>query len=92
MKISIDQEHFGTLCICAVRYCFGRMSYMPGLVQDIVGAHLKELSDKSLAVMLDDCDFQDRMNLYGDESIDKPGWIKWRSEIEAEIRRRQAEQ
>lgn len=77
MRISMDQEHFGTLCICAVRYCFGRMSYMPGLVQDIVGAHLKELSDKSLAVMLDDCDF-----------IDKPGWIKWRYRLKREKERR----
>ena len=88
MRISMDQEDFGTLCICAVRYCFGRMSYMPGLVQDIVGAHLKELSDKDLAVMLDDCDYQDRMHLYGDDLIDKPGWIKWRDRLKKEKERR----
>ena len=88
MKIDIDQSNFGTLCICAIRYCQGRQSYMPSLVQGIVGQYLDRLSDKDLAVMLDDCEFQERMNLYGDERIDKPGWFKWRSRLIAEKQRR----
>ena len=81
MKIEISQEDFGTLCICAIRYCHGRQTYMPSLVRSIVRPHLSEFSDKDLAVMIDDCGFQGRMNLYGDERIDKPGWLKWYEEL-----------
>lgn len=47
MKIEIGKESFGTLCICAIRYCHGRQTYMPGLVQEICAGHLKELSDEN---------------------------------------------
>lgn len=88
----INQEDFGTLCICAIRYCHGRQTYMPGLVQSIVAPHLSDLSDKDLAVMINDCGYQERMNLYGDERIDKPGWLKWKETLLAEKRRREGEQ
>ena len=87
----INQEDFGTLCICAVRYCHGRRTYMPGIVRSIVKPRLKELSDKDLGVMLEDCDYQERMNLYGDERIDKPGWLRWKELLLAEKRRREDE-
>ena len=86
MKLSNDD--FATLAICAIRYCHGRQTYMPGLVQGIIRPHLKELSDRDLNVMLEDCDFQERMNLYGDERIDKPGWMKWKDALTAEKKRR----
>ena len=61
---------------------------MPDLVRGIIRPHLKELSDKDLGVMIDDCEFQARMRLYGDERIDKPGWLKWAKELRAEKERR----
>ena len=86
--ISTSQEDFGTLAICAIRYCQGRQTYMPSLVQRIVKAHLKEVSNKDLSVMIDDCEFQERMNLYGDEHIDKPDWLAWKQLLLAERERR----
>lgn len=86
--MTISKEDFGTLAICSIRYCHGRMSYMPDLVRDIVRPHLKELTDKDLKVMLDDCEFQKSMNMYGDPVIDKPGWLKWKEELEQEKERR----
>ena len=89
MKVyRMDNEDFGTLCICAIRYCQGRRTYMPSLVRDIIRPHLKELSDKDLAVMIDDCSYQKRFDLYGDEDIDKPGWIEWEQELLKERERR----
>ena len=88
MSIEIDQEDFGTLCVCALRYCHGRETYMPGLVQSIVKQYLSVLSDKDVGVMLDDCDFQRRFNLFGNEQIDKPGWVKWEADVRAEIEKR----
>ena len=73
----IDKEDFGTLCICAIRYCQGRKTYMPTLVQGIVRKFLPDIETRDLNVMIEDCKFQKKMNLYGDETIDKPDWIKW---------------
>lgn len=88
-KISLEQENFGTLAICAIRYCHGRQTYMPSTVQGIIKAHLKEVSDKDLHVMIEDCGFQERMNLYGDPNIDKPDWLKWKETLLAEKERRE---
>lgn len=85
MKIkNLEQADFGTLCICAVRYCQGRQSYMPDLVRSIVTPLLPEISDKDLDIMIEDCKFQENMNLYGDDHIDKPGWIQWKATLLAE--------
>lgn len=87
-KVKVDPEYFGTLCICAVRYCFGRQTYMPGMVQDIVLSHLEELSDRDIRVLLEDGEFQWRMDLYGDPTIDKPGWLKFWKKVREEALRR----
>lgn len=86
--IALEPEHFGTLCICALRYCQGRETYMPDLVRGIVRSTLPLLLDRDIAVMLEDCDFQERMNLYGDERIDKPGWLAWKETLIEEMERR----
>ena len=85
---NITKENFGTLAICAIRYCQGRQTYMPKLVRRIVAPHLPDISDMDLGVMLNDCEFQERMKLYGDERIDKPGWIRWKELLLAEKKRR----
>ena len=88
MVKNITPKDFGTLAICAIRYCHGRQTYMPELVRDIIAPHLPDVSDKDLTVMIEDCDFQERMHLYGDERIDKPGWIRWKELLIAEKGRR----
>lgn len=87
MSIELSEEQFGILSICALRYCHGRRTYMPSLVQRIVGTHLSELSDKDIGVMVEDCQFQRRFNLYGDD-CDKVDWLKWEQKIIAENERR----
>ena len=47
---NITQENFGTLAICAIRYCHGRQTYMPELVRGIVAPHLPDVSDKALTI------------------------------------------
>lgn len=89
--ILYNQEDFGTLCICAIRYCHGRQTYMPSLVRSIVRPHLQELSDKDLGVMIEDCDFQRSFDLYGDPRIDKQGWLDWEQELLKEQKRRNEE-
>ena len=88
MGFDINQEDFGALCVCALRYCQGRQTYMPGLIREIVEKHLSELPDRDIVVMKNDCDSQRRFNLYGEEKIDKPGWKKKKKILEAEMKRR----
>jgi len=87
-SIKIDPAKFSTLAICAIRYCQGRQTYMPDLVRDIVRPFLKDISNSDLDVMIDDCRFQRKMDLYGDDVIDKPGWLKWEAELIEEKERR----
>jgi len=88
---NITPTDFGTLAICAIRYCQGRQTYMPDLVREIVAPHLPDISDKDLGVLIDDCAYQERLNLYGDRNIDKPGWIRWKELLLTEKRRREGE-
>lgn len=74
--IDISKEDFGTLCVCALRYCHGRQTYMPGLVQEIVSTHFGDLTDKDLKVIADDERFQREMNLWGDK-CDKVDWERF---------------
>ena len=64
---------------------------MPSLVREIIQPHLKELDDKTIGVLVNDCGFQERMSLFGDDRIDKPGWLEWRKVVEAEQERRKNE-
>lgn len=33
MKVEIEQEDFGALCICAIRYCQGRQTYQRKIME-----------------------------------------------------------
>lgn len=86
--ITLSQKDFGTLAICAIRYCHGRMTYMPDLIRGIIRPYLGRISDKDFNIMLEDCEFQRQIEMYGDEKIDKPGWIEWENQLKAEKERR----
>ena len=57
-------------------------------MQDIVTQYLEQLRDNDIYVLLDDCNYQDKFNLYGNPTIDKPNWLKYRKLIEAEYKKR----
>ena len=67
------------------------MTYMPATVQSIVSEHLGKVSDNALNIMIDDCDFQRKMKIYGDDIIDKPGWLRWEQNLREEKERRKGE-
>ena len=74
--VEISNEDFGILCVCALRYCHGRRTYMPSLVQGIVREHFRDLSDKDIKVLEQDRADQERWGLYGDP-CDKADWQKF---------------
>ena len=83
--MKIENEHFGILAVCAIRYCQGRQTYMPELVRGIIRGHISEVTDKDLQVMINDCESQ---YAFGDENIDKPGWIEWKEFLLSEQKKR----
>lgn len=85
--IPVEQEDFGTLAVCAIRYCQGRMTYMPELVRRIIRPNLAKLSNKDLQVLINDANEQERTGNYGSVH-DKDGWVKWKQELLEEQERR----
>ena len=80
-----DREDFETIFICAVRYCIGRQTYMPRVIQRLIKPLLPELESGTLIVMRKD--IRDA-GYWGDEQIDKPGWMQFLADIETELERR----
>ena len=85
IKISDQNNDFGAVLICAVRYCIGRLTYMPGLVIDFIRPLLSKLDSKTLTVMERDIIEADSL---GDEQIDQPRWLYFLNDIRAEKQRR----
>lgn len=92
----IDAYHddeFGTICVCAERYALGRQTYMPTLVQDFIKRHVGELETNALVVMRRDLEDaksseEDWPGVFGDEAIDKPGWLQFLDFLSKEIEER----
>lgn len=85
--MELNNEDFGTLAVCSIRYCRGRQTYMPDLVRRIIIPHLSELSDKDLQVMINDCEYQTRLEAYGSDN-DRIGWLAWKDFLINEQKRR----
>ena len=85
IKISDQNNDFGAVLICAVRYCIGRQTYMPGLVMDFIRPLLPKLDSKTLFVMERDIAKADDL---GNADIDEPMWVEFLGEIRNEQKRR----
>ena len=95
----MNDEYFGTICLCALRYALGRQTYMPSIVQDFIRAHISEIDKSSIKVMLRDIDEADRIRTYisnsgdsividglGDTKIDRPGWERLRDFLREKVK------
>lgn len=95
----MNDEYFGTICLCALRYALGRQTYMPGIVQDFIRAHISEIDQSSIKVMLRDIEEADRIRTYisnsgdsividglGDTKIDRPGWERLREFLREKVK------
>lgn len=85
IKIAPDQiDFFGAVLNCAVRYCIGRMTYMPGLVTDWIMQHCHGLlTGKTIFVMKRDIDeARERDGLGMDCDVET--WLKFREWLEKE--------
>lgn len=84
-----NTDDFCLVCICAVRYCLGRRTYMPWSVMSFIKQFLPALSDNTLYVMARDIAEADNL---GDAEIDAPMWAAFLAEIEKEWKRRKSDE
>lgn len=82
--MELDRD-FGTICGCAVRYSLGRQTYMPSLVQQFIISNLNLIDSYSLMVIARDVK---EAPSYGNETIDKPGWMNFLAVLEKELKDR----
>lgn len=83
-KIDLQDDFFGCILNCAVRYAIGRQSYMPGLVIDFITPLIPHLNNKTLWCFDQDVTDAKWEGGYGDPRIDEPGWMKFREAVRAE--------
>ena len=98
MKITRDDDFGGAVLNCAVRYCLGRLSYMPGLVMGEIRPMLPDCSDKTLwcfekdiAQFLKDCENMGSKSFFGGDPYILE-WKKFREDVVKEIERRKTEE
>lgn len=85
LNINLGDDNFGAVLNCAVRYCIGRQSYMPGLVIDFITPLLPYVSRRTLWCFKRD--LSDAI-YFGDEAIDEPIWMRFKATVECEMRKR----
>lgn len=93
-QINLDDDFFGAVLNCAVRYSMGRQSYMPSLVIDFITPLLPYLNQKTLGVFKQDYETNQRTAdetgwaMFGDIKIDKPLWDKFYADVCVELKKR----
>lgn len=77
--INLEDDSFGAVLNCAVRYAMSRRTYMPSLVVGVIEPLLPYLSRKTLYTFKQDYEWQANYGEepYGDPRIDKPLWDKF---------------
>lgn len=86
-NIDITSENFGDVIVCAIRYCLGRRTYMPGVVCDYVRSLLPDLSTRTVACM--ERDIRECHN-YGD-ACDEQTWTEFLMAVQQTMEARKIE-
>lgn len=77
-------DDFGAVLNCAVRYCIGRATYMPGLVTDWIMHHCHgKLTRKTVNVMIQDIDEAQERDGLG-MACDVETWLRFRDWLDQE--------
>lgn len=87
----ITTDDFSLICICAIRYSLGRMTYMPNVVQSYIKANLDHFTAKDLSVVINDIEQHGKdsdgnvdVKAYGME-FDYRDWMKFKSLLQHQL-------
>ena len=88
VPVDLQDDEFGTMLNCAVRYALGRRTYMPSLVIGFITPLLPKLSSKTVWCFDQDVtDAKYSPGGYGD-ACDEQDWTRFREAVRAERTRR----
>jgi len=89
--VAANDDDFGCILNCAVRYSLGRQTYMPHVVISYIRPILPYLTNRTLfCIERDIREAELRLKTgYGDEEIDKPEWLEFLKDIQREISQRE---
>lgn len=87
-KFDFNNDDFGAVLNCAVRYAIGRQTYMPSLVISFITPLIPHLNDKTLWCFDQDVTEAAYTGGYGDPRIDEPHWRKFHEAVRAERTKR----
>ncbi len=79
---------FGLMMTCAVRYTYGRRTYMPHAAIDYIKPLISHLDDRTLEVFDHDLNEAEHIGKLGDPQIDEPKWKEFHYWIRQELLRR----
>ena len=85
--IDLQDDNFGTMLNCAVRYALGRRTYMPSLVISFITPLLPKLSSKTVWCFDQDVTDARYTGGYGDP-CDANDWLRFLAAVRAERKRR----
>jgi len=88
--VAANDDDFGCVLNCAVRYSLGRQTYMPHTVMSYIKPLLPHLTKRTLVCMERDIREAESFGVgYGSETIDKPAWLNFLQEVQNELSRRE---
>lgn len=90
-KVDPSNDNFGAVCNCAVRYCLGRRSYMPGLVTAYIIPLLPELSENTIFCFRRDIEERKKTGFGFGDACDVETWEKFYQAVCKETERRKHE-
>lgn len=73
----MEVQDFGSLTICALRYCFGRMTYMPSLIVDATKANWHLLSKNDKVIIQKDLAWEFDNDRDMGMDCDKEMWLRF---------------
>lgn len=89
--VKLDDDNFGAVLNCAVRYAVGRETYMPSLVIDFITPLIPYLGNRTLWCFdqdLTDRKYEPYEHPFGNPRIDEPGWLRFLDAVRAERTKR----
>lgn len=88
LMIPYEDDDFGCILNCAVRYALGRQTYIPKTVVEFLTPLLPYLNDKTLLCFDKDIIEQARFGGLGHHDIDRPVWMRFHENVIQEIENR----
>ena len=79
MTVEVNKEDLAVPLCVAMRYSMGRMTYMPGLVQDLIKTHVKVFTNENLRQLAEEITSEHRV-CQGKLGMDcdTKGWLEFR--------------